>query len=133
MDESESATLTAPPLLSDRLTEWASTQPRGERAAVAALIEEGDILARQDVRDLLVVETGSGAFCDWTRLENRYRPILPLTPSEDAFLTLLIAIAFPRHVPLWRVEDLGDRRLAVVLRALARLACSDTIAVGART
>ncbi|OKH91123.1 hypothetical protein [Streptomyces uncialis] len=71
----------------------------GERAAVAALIEEGDVLARGDVRDLLVVENE----------------------------------AFPRLVPLWKVEVLGDRRLGIVLRALARLAGADSVAVGCRS
>ncbi|MCX4661519.1 hypothetical protein [Streptomyces uncialis] len=121
------------PLLSDRLTEWARTRDIGERAAVAALIEEGDVLAREDVLHLLVVETDETVFCDWPRFEAEYRSVLVLDPGEDAFLTLVIATAFPRLVPLWKVEELGDRRLAVVLRALARLAGSDTIAVGART
>ncbi|MFD4833448.1 hypothetical protein ACFWPV_26875 [Streptomyces uncialis] len=120
------------PLLSDRLTAWARTRDRGERAAVAALLEEGDVLAREDVRHLLVVEAGDTVFCDWPRFEAQYRSVLVLDRGEDAFLTLVIATAFPRLVPLWKVEELGDRRLAVVLRALAGLAGSGTVAVGAR-
>ncbi|OKH91525.1 hypothetical protein [Streptomyces uncialis] len=123
----------AEPLLSDRLTEWARTQQRGVRAAVAALIEEDTLLAREDVQRLLIVETGAGVFCDWPRFESRYRSELALNAGEDAFLTLLIATAFPRVVPLWRLEELGDRRLAIILRALTRLAGSDAIAVGTRT
>ncbi|MFJ4769943.1 hypothetical protein ACIP88_12595 [Streptomyces uncialis] len=44
-----------------------------------------------------------------------------------------MAIRFPRLVPLWQVEHLDDRRLAIILRALTRLAGSDAIAVGTRT
>ncbi|MEU0685619.1 hypothetical protein [Streptomyces uncialis] len=123
----------APPLLSDRLTEWARPRDAGNRAAVAALIEEDSILAREDVQALLLIETGCGVFCDWPRFEDRYRRALVLDDGEDAFLTFVIAIAFPRLVPLWRLESLGDRRLGIVLRALTRLAGSDAIAVGTRT
>lgn len=126
------------PLLSDRLTAWARARDRGELAAVTALIEEGDILAREDVRHLLVVEAGDGAggaevvFCDWPRFEAQYRCVLVLDQAEEAFLTLVLATAFPRLVPLWKVESLCARRLAVVLRALAALADADTITVGNR-
>ncbi|MFI6524418.1 hypothetical protein [Streptomyces uncialis] len=123
----------APSPLSDRLTMWARTRGVGERAAVAALIEEGDVLARRDVRQLLVVENGAFVFCDWPRFEARYRCALVLDEGEDAFLTLVLATAFPRLVPLWKVEVLGDRRLGIVLRALACLGGSTAIAVGTRS
>ncbi|MEU0691577.1 hypothetical protein [Streptomyces uncialis] len=123
----------APTLLSDRLTAWARTRDAGHQAAVAALIEEDTLLAREDVRALLVGETEAGAFCDWPRFEERYRCALVLDDGEDAFLTLVIATAFPRLVALWRLEALGDRRLGIILRAITRLAGSDTIAVGTRT
>jgi hypothetical protein len=119
-------------LLTDRLTEWARTRDAGERAAVAALIHEGDVLARGDVRDLLVVDTGRVASLDWPRFEGQYRTALVLDTSERAFLDLVVAVGFPRLVPLWQVENLGERRLAIVLRALAALAGCDTIAVGTR-
>ncbi|MFJ4768285.1 hypothetical protein ACIP88_04060 [Streptomyces uncialis] len=118
--------------MSDRLIEWVRDRDIGERAAVAALIEEGDVLARGDVRDLLVVENEAVVFCDWPRFEAQYRCGLVLDEGEDAFLTLVLATAFPRLVPLWKVEVLGDRRLGIVLRALARLAGSDSVAVGCR-
>ncbi|MEU0688109.1 hypothetical protein [Streptomyces uncialis] len=124
-----------PRLLSDRLIEWVRGRDIGEQAAVAALLEEGDVLARRDVRDLLVVEHEDEAvvFCDWPRFEAQYRCVLVLDEGEDAFLTLVLATAFPRLVPLWKVEVLGDRRLVIVLRALARLAGSDSVAVGCRS
>ncbi|MFI5940219.1 hypothetical protein ACIBCB_08110 [Streptomyces uncialis] len=111
-----------PPLLSDRLIEWVRDRDIGE----------GDVLARGDVRDLLVVENEAVVFCDWPRFEAQYRCVLVLDEGEDAFLTLVLATAFPRLVPLWKVEVLGDRRLGIVLRALARLAGSDSVAVGCR-
>ncbi|MFF2021712.1 hypothetical protein ACFVW2_07875 [Streptomyces sp. NPDC058171] len=119
-------------LLTDRLTEWARSRDVGERAAVAALIQEGDVLARGDVRDLLVVDSGRVASLDWPRFEGQYRTALVLDTSERAFLDLVVAVGFPRLVPLWQVENLGERRLAIVLRALAALAGCDTIAVGTR-
>ncbi|MFD7551767.1 hypothetical protein ACFV0R_17755 [Streptomyces sp. NPDC059578] len=122
----------APHLLSDRLTAWARTRDTGERAAVAALLQESDVLAREDVRDLLVIDTGKRAYCDWPRFEGQYRTVLVLDTSERAFLDLVVAVGFPRLVPLWQVENLGERRLAIVLRALAALAGVDTIAVGTR-
>ncbi|MEU0689311.1 hypothetical protein [Streptomyces uncialis] len=122
-----------PLLLTDRLVAWAGDRDIGERAALAALIEEGDILARGDVRDLLVVENDAFVFCDWPRFEARYRCVLVLDEGEDAFLTLVLATAFPRLVPLWKVEVLGERRLGVVLRALARLAGCTALAVGVRS
>ncbi|WP_445401261.1 hypothetical protein ACSMX9_08420 [Streptomyces sp. LE64] len=120
-------------LLTDRLTVWAGTRGPTERVAVAALIEEGDVLARGDVRDLLVVDTRASASCDWPRFEARYRNSLVLDASERAFLDFVVAVSFPRLVPLWQVEHLGERRLVVVLRALAALAGADgvTVSVGA--
>ncbi|MFF2021198.1 hypothetical protein ACFVW2_05240 [Streptomyces sp. NPDC058171] len=123
----------AAPLLTDRLTAWARNRDTGERAAVAALIHEGDVLAREDVRELLVVDTGKRAHCDWPRFEAQYKTALVLDTGERAFLELVVAIGFPRLVPLWQVENLDERRLAVVLRALAALAGAERIAVGTRT
>ncbi|MGW1147970.1 hypothetical protein ACWD6I_23635 [Streptomyces sp. NPDC002454] len=118
-------------LLTDRLAVWAGTRGATERVAVAALVEEGDVLARGDVRDLLVADTGTAASCDWPRFEARYRNSLVLDASERAFLDFVVAVSFPRLVPLWQVEHLGERRLVVVLRALVALAgASSTVTVG---
>ncbi|MFF2845140.1 hypothetical protein ACFVT5_02245 [Streptomyces sp. NPDC058001] len=121
------------PLLSDCLTEWASGRDPGERVAVAALIEEDELLARDCVRRLLVAEHDGAVSCDWLGFENRYTRAPGLTPEDKAFLALILAIRFPRAVPLWPVELLDDRRLAIVLRAIAALAGSDTVAVGTRS
>ncbi|MGX2998066.1 hypothetical protein JNUCC64_28010 [Streptomyces sp. JNUCC 64] len=119
-----------PPSLADRITHWAGTRDTGERAAIAALVQEGDLLAREDVRELLVVDNGTTAHCDWPRFEARYRSTLVLDTNERAFLDLVVAIGFPRLVPLWQVENLDERRLVVVLRALAAVAGPNTVAVG---
>lgn len=122
-----------PQLLTDRLLVWAGGRTRGEQAAVVALIDEGDLLARREVQRLLLVDDGTALHCDWPRFEDRYRTALTLNDEEDAFLTLVIATAFPRLVALWKVEALGGRRLAVFLRAVEHLAGSVTDRAGERT
>ncbi|MFJ6568922.1 hypothetical protein ACIQNU_15990 [Streptomyces sp. NPDC091292] len=100
---------------------------------MAALIEEDELLAREWVRGLLVTERDDGAVsCDWLAFEARYTRAPGLTSSDKAFLALIVAVRFPRNITFWNLESLGDRRLAIVLRALAKLAGSTTIAVGTR-
>ncbi|MFJ6568065.1 hypothetical protein ACIQNU_11615 [Streptomyces sp. NPDC091292] len=123
----------APPLLTDRLAAWVRDQPPSERVAMAALIKEDTLLAREWVRRLLVAERDDGAVsCDWLAFEARYARAPGLTEADKAFLALIVAIRFPRTVPLCHVQLLDDRRLGIVLRAMAELAGSDTIAVGTR-
>ncbi|MFE9659888.1 hypothetical protein [Streptomyces sp. NPDC005955] len=124
---------TPPQLLTDRLVEWAAEVDHSMRAAVTALVQEDAVLARADVHALLLVDTGMRVYCEWTRFEDQYRKALVLDTSERAFLDFVVAIAFPRQVPLWPLEHLGERRLAVILRALASCGGSETIAVGVRT
>ncbi|MFJ6566206.1 hypothetical protein ACIQNU_02210 [Streptomyces sp. NPDC091292] len=120
-------------LLTDRLTAWVRGQPPCERIAVAALIEEDELLADEWVRGLLVTEHDDGTVsCDWLRFEARYTHAPGLTPADEAFLGYIVAIRFPRKVTFCDTELLGDRRLAIVLRAMAKLAGSDRIAVGTR-
>ncbi|MFJ6570067.1 hypothetical protein ACIQNU_21855 [Streptomyces sp. NPDC091292] len=122
-----------PPLLTDRLRVWVRDQPPCERIAVAALVEEDELLAREWVRGLLVTERDDGAVsCDWLGFEARYPRAPGLTSSDKAFLALIVAVRFPRNITFWNLESLGDRRLAIVLRAMAKLAGSDAIAVGTR-
>ncbi|MFJ6573021.1 hypothetical protein ACIQNU_37005 [Streptomyces sp. NPDC091292] len=121
------------PLLSDRLMAWVRDQPPCERFALAALIEEDELLARECVRRILVAEHDGGSVsCDWLAFEARYSRAPGLTSSDKAFLALIVAVRFPRNITFWNLESLGDRRLAIVLRAMAKLAGSDTIAVGTR-
>ncbi|MFJ6571207.1 hypothetical protein ACIQNU_27715 [Streptomyces sp. NPDC091292] len=100
---------------------------------MAALIEEDELLAREWVRRLLVVEHGGALSCDWLGFESRYTRVPGPTPADKAFLAFIVAVRFPRTVPLWPVELLDDRRLGIVLRALAALAGSDAITVGTRS
>ncbi|MFF2845827.1 hypothetical protein ACFVT5_05800 [Streptomyces sp. NPDC058001] len=122
----------APTLLTDRLTAWVRDQPSCERAALAALVEEDELLAREWVRRLLVTEHDGAVSCDWLQFEARYARAPGLTPEDKAFLALIVAVRFPRTVKLWNLELLDDRRLCIALRAMARLAGSDTVAVGTR-
>ncbi|MFJ7420533.1 hypothetical protein ACIQXD_18275 [Streptomyces uncialis] len=115
-----------PQLLTDRLLIWAGGRTAGEQAAVIALIDENDLLTRPDVRRLLITDSGTTLHCDWPRFETRYRTTLTLDDEEDAFLTLVLATAFPRLVALWKVEALGRRRLAIILRAIEHLAATST-------
>ncbi|MBA4865895.1 hypothetical protein H1V43_32035 [Streptomyces sp. PSKA54] len=112
------------------LRQWA-TSPR-DAAAVAALLEEADLLARDDVRRVLLDETDDGGMaCDWSQLA-RSLYALDLTEAELAFLGFVLSIAYPSQVALSRVRDLDERRLAVLLRALVTLSGIGTIAVGTR-
>ncbi|MFJ6572250.1 hypothetical protein ACIQNU_33075 [Streptomyces sp. NPDC091292] len=123
----------SPPLLTGQLAVWVRDQPHCERIAVAALIEEDELLAREDVRRLLVTEHDDGTVsCDWLAFEARYSRAPGLTPADKAFLGYVVAVRFPRNMTFWNLESLGDRRLAIVLRAMAKLAGSDRIAVGTR-
>ncbi|MFF2845484.1 hypothetical protein ACFVT5_04020 [Streptomyces sp. NPDC058001] len=123
----------APPLLTDQLTAWVRHQPQCEQVAVAALIEEDELLAREWVRRLLVAEHDDGGIsCDWLAFEARYTRAPGLTPADKAFLRLIVAVRFPRNVSRWNLEQLDERRLCIVLRAMAKLAGSDTVAVGTR-
>ncbi|WP_405641129.1 hypothetical protein [Streptomyces uncialis] len=115
-----------PQLLTDRLLIWAGGRTPGEQAAVIALIDEGDLITRPDIQQLLVVDDGTTLHCDWPRFETRYRTALALDDEEDAFLTFVIAIAFPRLVALWKAEALGRRRLTIILRAVEHLAGTST-------
>ncbi|KAB1986424.1 hypothetical protein [Streptomyces triticiradicis] len=57
---------------------------------------------------------------------------LGLDEEQQAFLGLVLSMVGIGHVPLAAVSDLGGRRLAVMLRAVARLAGNDTPVVGTR-
>ncbi|WP_405925390.1 hypothetical protein [Streptomyces sp. NBC_00035] len=104
-----------------------------ERVAVAALAEEGTILAKPSVRTVLVWEPGDGtARCTWERLTGHLYG-LDLDDGERAFLDLLLSVAGVAHqTSLVRVMELGERRLAIILRAMVELSGNDRLAVGTR-
>ncbi|MGW3410225.1 hypothetical protein [Streptomyces sp. NPDC000888] len=104
-----------------------------ERIAVAALAEEGTILAKPSVRTVLVWEPGDGtARCEWERLTGHLYD-LDIEDGERAFLDLLLSVTGVAHqTSLVRVAELDERRLAIILRAMVQLSGCDTIAVGTR-
>ncbi|MFF9895502.1 hypothetical protein [Streptomyces longispororuber] len=119
-----------PAPVEERLRAWATEDL--DRIAVAMLIQEHALLARPAVRRVLVAQTDDGVRADWTHLSLRLLD-LELDDAEYAFLEVVLAVALGRQVLLDRVLPLGERRLAVVLRALAAWAGVDTIAVGTRS
>ncbi|MGC4984684.1 hypothetical protein ACLQ18_29255 [Streptomyces sp. DT193] len=104
----------------------------GERAAAQALVEEETILARENVqRALGLLDVPSWSEVRWEGLMGRVYG-LGLDEEQQAFLGLVLSMVGIGHVPLAAVSDLGERRLAVMLRAVARLAGNNTLAVGTR-
>ncbi|WP_151480610.1 hypothetical protein [Streptomyces albicerus] len=120
------------PSLSERLL--ASTSDPRQRVAVAALAEEGHILARKSVQEAIVWEPGDGTTrCTWEHVVGRLYG-LGLEDDERAFLDLVLSIAGVGHqTSLVRFMDLDERRTAIVLRAIVQLSNCDTLAVGTRT
>ncbi|WP_326787864.1 hypothetical protein [Streptomyces sp. NBC_00151] len=109
----------------------AATSDR-ELAAAQALVEEETILARESVlRALGLMDVPSEANVQWEGLSGRVYG-LGLDEEQRAFLGLVLSMVGIGHVTLAAVTDLGERRLAVMLRAITRLAGNDTLAVGTR-
>ncbi|MFD7003357.1 hypothetical protein ACFWA5_45735 [Streptomyces mirabilis] len=101
-----------------------------ERAAVQALVEEETILAQRNVLTALGLPDSRPAV-RWEGLSGRVYS-LGLDDEQRAFLSLTLSMVGIGQVSLAAVSDLGERRLAIMLRAIARLAGNDTIAVGTR-
>ncbi|MGW4751998.1 hypothetical protein [Streptomyces chartreusis] len=109
----------------------ASSQEGRDRAAVLALVEEGTILARDSVHRLLVVEGATGPACRWEGLMGRLYG-LGLDDVQRAFLGLVMGMVGIGLHTLAAVEELDERRLLILMRALPVLACNERIAVGTR-
>ncbi|MET9762075.1 hypothetical protein ABZ016_23965 [Streptomyces sp. NPDC006372] len=101
------------------------------RAAVQALAEEQTILSVPAVRHALVVDTSRGAAARFEELSGLQYG-LGLDEQQRVFLSLVLSMVGIGITTLASVEDLDDRRLPIVLRAIIRLAGNDTIAVGTR-
>lgn len=108
----------------------AAVTPR-EQAAVRALVQEEQILARPAFRRALVWHTDEGIELSWQNLAC-YLYGLELDASGRAFVDLVLSIAWPHQTSLTRVMDLDERRLAIILRAMISLSGVDTLAVGTR-
>ncbi|MFH8389113.1 MULTISPECIES: hypothetical protein [unclassified Streptomyces] len=110
----------------------ASVKTAGDRAAAQALVEEGTILARRSVLSVLgLLDAPAWSPVRWEGLTGRVYS-LGLDEEQRAFLGLTLSMVGIGQVTLAAVTDLGERRLAVMLRAIARLAGNDTLAVGTR-
>ncbi|GAA3851699.1 hypothetical protein GCM10023084_02410 [Streptomyces lacrimifluminis] len=108
----------------------AAVTPR-ETAAVRALADEEQILARRPFRRALVWHTDDGMEFSWQN-PACYLYGLGLDDAERSFVDLVLSIASPHQTSLTRVMDLDERRLAIVLRAMITLSGIDTLAVGRR-
>lgn len=117
------------PTLGDLLIASA-TYDRG-RAAAQALVEEETILALDRVRRLLVVEGEDGPVCRWEGLMGRLYG-LGLDDAQRAFLGLVLGMIGIGLHTLSAVEELDERRLLILMRAMPVLAGNDRIAVGTR-
>ncbi|CAM5741185.1 hypothetical protein STAFG_2921 [Streptomyces afghaniensis 772] len=101
------------------------------RASVQALAEERTILEMPAVRRALVVDTSCGARADFEGLSGLQYG-LGLDEQQRVFLDLVLSMMGIGITTLASVEDLDERRLPIILRAILRLAGNDTIAVGTR-
>ncbi|SDM45923.1 hypothetical protein SAMN04487981_101588 [Streptomyces sp. cf386] len=107
-----------------------STFDRG-RAAAQALAEEETILALDSVRRLLVIEGDDGPVCRWEGLMGRLYG-LGLDDAQRAFLGLVLGMVGIGLHTLSAVEELDERRLLILMRAMPVLAGNDRVAVGTR-
>jgi len=107
-----------------------STRPR-DRIAAQALAEEQTLLALPHLRRLLVVKDGGSVTARWENLMGR-QYTLGLDEQQRAFLGLVLSMLAIGHTPLAAVEDLDERHLMIIQRAILKLAGNDRIAIGTR-
>ncbi|MFJ8803025.1 hypothetical protein [Streptomyces sp. NPDC102487] len=79
-----------------------------------------------------LLDLPSEATFGWEGLMGRVYT-LGLNREERVFLGLTLSMLGIGNTPLSAVCDLGERRLAIILRAITRLARNDTLAMGRRT
>ncbi|MEV8431983.1 hypothetical protein ACWHLZ_28145 [Streptomyces chartreusis] len=109
----------------------ASSAAGRDRAAAQALVEEETILAMDSVRRLLIVEDENGSACRWEGLMGRLYG-LGLDEQQRAFLGLVMGmVGIGLHI-MSAVEELDERRLLILMRAMPVLARNDRIAIGTR-
>ncbi|MFJ8047796.1 hypothetical protein [Streptomyces luteogriseus] len=102
-----------------------------DKAAVQALVDERTILELPAVRRALIVDTNRGAKVSLESLSGRQYG-LGLDAQQLSFLGLVLSMFGIGITTLAAVQDLDDRRLPILLRAILRLSGSETIAVGTR-
>ncbi|MET8828494.1 hypothetical protein ABZX40_22670 [Streptomyces sp. NPDC004610] len=89
-----------PPLLSDRLTTWARTRHRGELAAVTALLQEGDLIARDDLRALSLGDHMTGIFPHSPRDAVELLPLPPIDTLTADQIRGAVCLWDPTEDPL---------------------------------
>ncbi|MEU8752031.1 hypothetical protein AB0C88_16210 [Streptomyces chartreusis] len=102
-----------------------------DRAAIQALVEEETVLGLDSVRRLLIMEGADGPVCRWEGLMGRIYG-LGLDNAQRAFLGLVLGMVGIGLHTLAAVEELDERRLLILMRAMPVLACNERIAVGTR-
>ncbi|MDH6630440.1 hypothetical protein M2271_008300 [Streptomyces sp. LBL] len=103
----------------------------GERAAARALVDEGTIFARRNVRSALIADGPDGATARWEGLSRR-KYTLGLNEKERLFLGLVLSLMGMGPITIAAVRGLDERRLCIIMRAILQLAENNTIAVGIR-
>ncbi|MFD5156592.1 hypothetical protein ACFWMJ_00700 [Streptomyces hawaiiensis] len=101
------------------------------QAAIQALVEERTILDVPAVRHALIVDTSRGAQANFDGLLGR-QYALGLDEQQRSFLGLVLSMVGIGMTTIAAVQDLDERCLPIILRAILRLAGNDTIAVGTR-
>ncbi|MGW0860974.1 hypothetical protein [Streptomyces sp. NPDC002611] len=101
------------------------------RTVVQALAEERTILDIAAARYALTVDVSGGAMACFEGLAGR-QYTLGLDERQRAFLGLVLSMVGIGLTTVASVQDLDERRLPIILRAIVRLAGNDTIAVGTR-
>ncbi|MGQ4347519.1 hypothetical protein [Streptomyces sp. SAS_275] len=130
LTSAETAEVTLLELRGARLIESATTDR--ELAAAQALVDEETILSHSSVYGALgLLYLPSESTVRWEGLMGRVYT-LGLDHEERVFLGLTLSMLGIGNTPLSSVSDLGERRLAIILRAITRLAGNETIAVGRR-
>ncbi|MEU0242733.1 hypothetical protein ABZ192_00105 [Streptomyces sp. NPDC006235] len=102
-----------------------------DRAAVQALVEERTILEVAAVRHALIVDSEHGPTAHFEGLSG-WQHTLGFDEEQRSFLGLVLSMVGIGLTTVASVQDLDERRLPIILRAILRLAGNDTIAVGTR-
>ncbi|MFE9446496.1 hypothetical protein ACFYO2_48250 [Streptomyces sp. NPDC006602] len=100
-------------------------------AATRALVEERSILARKNVRSALIVDSPGGASCRWENLSGM-QYTLGLDEQQRQFLGLVLSMVGIGHITIAAVQNLEERHLRIIVRAILQLTGNDTMAVGTR-
>jgi hypothetical protein len=108
-----------------------NTKIRRHRAAVQALTEERTILSLPAVQRALIVDSRKGRAAQLSALAGA-QYALGLDEGQRTFLGLVLSMVGIGTATLASVEDLDDRRLPIILRAILHLAGNEDIAVGRR-